>query len=128
MLKELLCSVWPGLAAGPAEMSNVLVILGASGTLKTCGIPARGVEVPRAASWVLEVESLPCTERCHQAAVFCKRNWINHPSIPGGSLLPSEGWLSGLLFPAMASLAQLQLFSLPSLPPLPGMACQGRLA
>lgn len=70
MLKEPPCSVWPSLAAGAVEMSSVLwtgVSLGAAGTLRTWDIPARGMEVLRAALWVSEAESLPCTERCQQA-------------------------------------------------------------
>lgn len=87
MLKEPPRSVWPNLSAGAVEKSNVLgtvVTLGAPGTLRTWDIPARGMEVPRVASWVSEAETSSCAERCQQA-----------PAIPGslqGLQKPSQSF------------------------------------
>ena len=53
-------SCWGG---GDEQCLGTAVSLGAPDTLRTCNIPARGMEIPRAPSWVSEADSLPYTER-----------------------------------------------------------------
>lgn len=137
MLKEPPRSVWPNLSAGAVVKSNVLgtvVTLGAPGTLRTWDIPARGMEVPRAASWVSEAETSPCAERCQQAPASLEacRDRTSHPRVfgvprchPTASLF--QGCFSELRFLAVASPAAVP----PSLPAacarrsVPGQAGSG---